>query len=68
MNGTRPVGGPRSEKTAHAVTRLGNALLMIALEMLVTAAYRAMSARMVSLRVMEKLRGSAGSADGSGWR
>ena len=64
LNGTIPVGGPRSWKVAKAVTRVGKALLMIELETLVTKAYRAISARIINFRELEKLRGSAGSGDG----
>lgn len=38
LNGTIPVGGPRSGKVAKAVTRVGKALLIIELETLVTKA------------------------------
>jgi hypothetical protein len=58
LNGTIPVGGPRSWKVAKAVTRLGRALLMIELDTLVT------NARIIIFREFEKLRGSAGSGDG----
>jgi hypothetical protein len=51
-----------------AVTKLGKALLMIELETLVTKAYRLINAKIMTFLELEKLRGSAGSGDGSGFK